>query len=180
MSRPEGLYFIKEFVEEKSQQDLIAWLDKQAWVPIDYGARLVLQYGKRFDYKTYNIFDDVGPIPEPLLGLKTKIEQHVFDLTGTKPEFSQVIVNNYFPGQGISPHVDWTAFGPVIACVSLTKLDKNPTLDGWLYTKPRTKSYGFMEFRKGDNYYEMETTPGSLYVMTKESRHSMPARKRRY
>ena len=94
----------------------LAEIDSLPWQ--DDLRRRVQHYGYRYDYKARAITSDMklGPMPPSLEMLATQV---------TAPaEFprtpQQIIVNEYKPGQGISPHIDCqTCFGPVVASITL-------------------------------------------------------------
>ena len=70
------------------------------------------------------------------------------------PDFNQMIVNSYAPGQGISPHIDLAAFGDVVVSVSLESaavMDFSPQSGG------RSKVGVLLE-------------PGDLLVLSGEAR----------
>ena len=66
--------------------------------------------------------------------------------------FDQCIVNNYFPGQGISKHIDLIDFGSVIGCFSIC-------------------SGSEMVFQRGEEKYGIYAEPNSLYIMSGDSRY---------
>lgn len=72
----------------------------------------------------------------------------------TPPEFNQMIVNRYSPGQGISPHIDLAAFGDVVVSVSL---ESAATMD----FIPKTGSLSKVE---------VLLEPGDLLVVSGEAR----------
>ena len=78
--------------------------------------------------------------------------------------FNQCIINNYYKGQGISPHIDVTSYGGVIGCFTLG-------------------SGAIMKFSYGDEDVEIYVKPNSVYIMSGDSRykwkHSMPVKKTR-
>ncbi|MBK7227391.1 MAG: alpha-ketoglutarate-dependent dioxygenase AlkB [Ignavibacteriales bacterium] len=121
----------------------------------------VQHYGYRYDYQARNVTEDMylGKLPKWLNELTTKI----FDdgLCEVVPD--QVIINEYKPGQGISPHIDCeSCFGPRIFSLSLG-------------------STAIMEFtQQGIPKKEILLLPRSLVMMYGGARykwkHSIPAR----
>jgi alkylated DNA repair dioxygenase AlkB len=93
----------------------------------------------------------VSSVPEWLQPVN-KLVTPLFD-----KEPDQVIINEYEPGQGISPHVDCVpCFGPVIASLTL----QSPT---------------FMQLRYGydrsNPHFEIQLTPRSLLLLEKSARY---------
>lgn len=109
-----GLIYIKDFVRDS--QHLINFVDRQPWMTAL--VRRVQHYGYRYDYRARSVTKEMflGPLPS----LFQQIAQQLFDAALFRSMPDQVIVNEYFPGQGISVHVDCIpCFGPVIATLSL-------------------------------------------------------------
>ena len=104
---------------------------------------------------------------EPLDVLNVIDEQKCRELK-LPSEFNQCIINNYYPGQGISKHIDDERYGDVIGCF---------TLNGGC-------NMLFEYYGVGRNSIEQRVEPNSLYIMSGESRyrwlHSMPQRKSDY
>lgn len=157
---PQGLFFIADAISVEEEKSLIAFLNNQKWVPltinVDTG-RCVQQYGFRFDYHTYEIKDDVPKIPKELSGLIVKLTSicKQLKIDGSALEFSQIIVNRYLPGEGITAHIDWKAFGPIIGCFTL---GASAPIE---FTKEATKQS-----------FILQTEPRSLYIMSGDSRTS--------
>jgi alkylated DNA repair dioxygenase AlkB len=130
-----GLVITPEFITPNEEKELIAKIDAQPWNK--ELSRQTQHYGFRYVYSTRQL-SPASPIPEWLNDLNTRICNH---LNLTKP-FNQVIINEYYPGQGISAHTDHSIlFGPVVVSVSLQSgtvmefIDKTKTE---LYILPRT------------------------------------------
>ena len=72
-----------------------------------------------------------------------------------KPQFDQLIINKYLPGQGIAPHIDKPSqFGPYIACVTLG-------------------SGVEIQFSKtGEETIPIYVEPNSLYIMSGDARYT--------
>ena len=85
--------------------------------------------------------------------INTKRINNIIQNDLLKEEFQQLIINEYKYNQGITAHIDHTKyFGPIIACLSIG-------------------SEATVIFSK-DNKEEIITlNPGSLYIMTGESRY---------
>jgi len=113
---PPGARFIPHFVTETDAARLLAAIDGNSWQS-DLKRR-VQHYGWRYDYRAraIDLSMRLGPLPDWLLPLTASVGR----AAGFVREPDQVIVNEYLPGQGISPHIDCEpCFGPVIASLSL-------------------------------------------------------------
>lgn len=104
-----GLFMLYEPISPAQEQQLLAAVNAGTW---NYDlARRTQHFGFRYDYKTRQLPQSLGPMPEWLRGLAANLGL---------PETQQVIVNEYTPGQGISAHIDSTSvFGPQVASLSL-------------------------------------------------------------
>lgn len=113
---PTGGLLISEFVSSEREEELLEWVDRQHWR--DDLRRRVQHYGWLYDYRARQVSPDayLGPLPLPL-----KAECDLLSASKLFAEQpSQIIVNEYEPGQGIAPHIDCVpCFGPVIASLSL-------------------------------------------------------------
>ncbi|MBB19848.1 MAG: hypothetical protein CMP20_10365 [Rickettsiales bacterium] len=108
-----GLVFIKEFVSFDEEQELVENIDAEDWFEAFPGknkSRRVQHYGFEYDYKQRTV-KPTEPMPEWAIDVATKIDADA--------QFDQLIVNEYLPGQGITPHTDAICFGPKIASLSL-------------------------------------------------------------
>ena len=113
---PPGARCVPNFADEALGAWLLARIDAADW--LGDLKRRVQHYGWRYDYSARRVTAEMrlGPLPDWLAG--------VVDGIAAQPELDrrpdQVIVNEYLPGQGISPHVDCEpCFGPAIASLSL-------------------------------------------------------------
>jgi alkylated DNA repair dioxygenase AlkB len=80
--------------------------------------RRVQHYGYRYDYKARKVDESMylGPLPAWTQALAARLvsDKHM----PIVPD--QLIVNEYEPGQGITPHVDCVpCFGPVVCSITL-------------------------------------------------------------
>ena len=111
-----GLQYIPDYISIEQERQLINIIDTQNWLT-DLKRR-VQHYGYKYDYTAKKITNDhyIGAIPDWLLPLcKRLLVEHVFI---SPPD--QVIINEYLPGQGISPHIDCIpCFGEVVCSLSL-------------------------------------------------------------
>lgn len=111
-----GLVYIPEFINEREQSSLISIIDGLSWSH-DLKRR-TQHYGYKYDYTKKSIDSSLylGPLPE-WLSIYT---QRLLDLNLFSECPDQVIINEYFPGQGISKHVDCIpCFKDTIASLSL-------------------------------------------------------------
>ncbi len=112
---PSGLRLVRAWLAEGEGAALLAAIDAEPW-----GGELkrrVQHYGFRYDYKRRGVAaaERLGPLPAWAAPLAARLAAE--GAFGREPD--QVIVNEYQPGQGIAPHVDSPAFGPVVASLSL-------------------------------------------------------------
>lgn len=112
----QGLRYIPDWITPHEEAGLISIIDQQPWIT-DLKRR-VQHYGYRYDYKARNVTRDLylGTLPDWLQSLVNElVNQELF-----KAIPDQVIINEYLPGQGISPHTDCIpCFGKTIASLSL-------------------------------------------------------------
>ncbi|GAB4143011.1 MAG: alpha-ketoglutarate-dependent dioxygenase AlkB [Planctomycetaceae bacterium] len=111
-----GLTFWPGFLSENEQYNLLREIDSREW-QTDLRRR-VQHYGYKYDYKARKIDPSmyVGPLPP----FAVEVGHRLFEqcLTAELPD--QVIINEYLPGQGITPHIDCEpCFKDFIATISL-------------------------------------------------------------
>lgn len=98
---------IYEFIDKDQERELIDDINtKGIWE--NTLSRKTQQYGYKYDYGNTNIKPTL-PIPDWLTGIKD--EAH--------PSANQIIINHYYPGQGIASHIDHPKFGDKIVSISL-------------------------------------------------------------
>lgn len=158
---PSGSKYLPEFISGEEADYLVRKIDAQPWL-IDLKRR-VQHYGYRYDYKARQAREEdyLGSLP-PFLQVLAERLNHAGHF-GSVPD--QVIVNEYMPGQGISAHVDCRpCFGDVIASLSLL-----------------SSCVMRLENRKISQQVDLALKPGSLLVLSGETRHvwthAIPARK---
>jgi alkylated DNA repair dioxygenase AlkB len=107
----EGFFYHIEFISADEERVLIKHADANPWDTT--WKRRIQQYG--YSYGT-NRRESVGEIPEWLSWLCHRLsDEGIFKATP-----NQVIVNEYMPGQGIAPHVDYLSnYGNTVASLSL-------------------------------------------------------------
>lgn len=154
-----GLRYLQNVITPEQQERLIAIIDQQSW--LTSLRRRVQHYGYRYDYKSRSVDASqfLGPLPEWSLPFLKQLQadriiEHTLD---------QLIINEYEPGQGISPHIDCRpCFGEVILSLTLG-------------------STCVMEFTRAEEKVALLLEPRSLVIMQGEARHmwkhGIPARK---
>lgn len=154
-----GLTIMPDFISIKEEKDLLDFVNKQRWRK-DLGRR-VQHYGYRYDYGTRKPINDVEDIPEIFNAFIDRlIELELW--TTERP--TQMIVNEYKSGQGITAHVDHVKwFGPQVATISMG------------IQVP-------MEFKRGSTRACTVLKPRSVAVMSEAARykwsHSISPQKR--
>lgn len=97
-----GLRYVADFLTADGEAALLAHVDANPWLA-DLKRR-VQHYGFKYDYKARAINRSmfVGPLPPFAIEVATSLVEA--QLLAKLPD--QLIVNEYIPGQGITPHVD--------------------------------------------------------------------------
>ena len=112
-----GLQYISDYIDSARESELLEIIDAQPW--LDDLKRRVQHYGYKYDYKARSIDSSMflGPLPNWAASLAEKLHSD-----GLFPQMAdQLIVNEYEPGQGISPHVDCEpCFDNTIASITLS------------------------------------------------------------
>ncbi|WP_218025209.1 alpha-ketoglutarate-dependent dioxygenase AlkB [Nocardia jejuensis] len=152
-----GLRYAADWLDASDQVQLLAAIDVTPWS--SELRRRVQHFGHRYDYgrRSVGAHDPAPPLPG--------WSRMLVDRLGWDVPPDQVIVNEYLPGQGISPHVDCVpCFGPIVATLSLG-------------------SACTMDFLDPDSGVRVPVRlgKGSLCEMTRAARyqwrHTIPARK---
>ncbi len=152
----QGLSYCSNAISEEDEKRLISLFDEKGqWVPITESpnSRRVQHYGYHYDYRSGRTTQQATAIPSEL-----------FDLCPMAKEFgmNQVIVNEYYPGQGISAHTDSKAYGDTILCYTIG-------------------SGATMRFTYKEGKMDVYVEPRSVYIMEGEARydwkHEMIGRK---
>lgn len=117
-----GLAVIYNFIQPVTEGGLIGYLDDplREWLPIGKSAksRRVQHYGHVYNYTTKKIDGTAPPIEGPLAKLVEYMDRH--HPLGGKRSYNQIIVNEYYRDQGISPHIDKIdQFGSIVMTLSL-------------------------------------------------------------
>lgn len=160
MSILQGLLYIPDYITRDEEDDLLEKIDTGIW--LHDLKRRVQHFGYKYDYRARNI--DAGmrldSLPKWLLKLAVKLH-----LDGHFKEVpDQVIVNEYEPGQGISPHIDCEpCFADTVVSLSL-------------------HSTAVMEFSKEAEKISLLLEPRSAVVLAGKARydwkHCIPSRKK--
>jgi alkylated DNA repair dioxygenase AlkB len=156
-----GLSYVPDFISATQEAALLQMIDAQPW--LSDLKRRVQHYGYKYDYKARGITQDsrIGAIPDWLAGLCEDLHSQGY----FKQAPDQVIINEYMPGQGITPHIDCVpCFGESVASLSLG----SQCVMEFTHAKTGEKQQQLLE-------------PRSLVVLSGESRydwqHSIPGRK---
>lgn len=156
-----GLTLVENYISAEEESLILKCIDESQW--LNELSRRVQHYGFKYDYRARRIDSGmkIGPIPDWCAGVGQRLQDD-----GYFAKFpDQVIVNEYEPGQGISPHIDCEpCFEDTIASLSL---GSTATMD-FTAEGPDQKRSVFLARR-------------SLVVLQRESRykwkHSIPKRK---
>lgn len=111
-----GLKLIENFISPEEEEELISNIDNHEWMT-DLKRR-VQHYGYKYDYRARRINVDmkIGDLPN----WGVKIADQLFETGIFRKPPDQLIVNEYLPGQGISPHIDCEpCFEDTIVSISL-------------------------------------------------------------
>jgi alkylated DNA repair protein (DNA oxidative demethylase) len=168
--RPDGLVYRPALLSDGEERELLRRFDG-----LDFGQirmhgvvakRTAKHYGLDYDYDSRSIVEEVDPIPDWLLGVRTQAAA----LAGVEPaELIEALVQRYPAGSQIGWHRDAPAFGTVVG-VSLG-------------------SSARMRFRRESGgvrlAWEVELEPRSGYVLAGEARrawqhHVPPTKALRY
>ena len=151
----QGLTYIKDFITEKEESDLITFINSMEWN--NDLSRKTQHYGYKYNYNLKNTLEKTVAIPNEITFI-LNILQHKFN-----KEFNQLIINHYEPGQGISPHIDnIKLFDDTIVSISMG-------------------SNCIMKFTKKEEYHDIMLERCSLVALQGDARykwkHSIPSRK---
>jgi alkylated DNA repair dioxygenase AlkB len=149
-----GIDYIEDFLTPEEQESLLENINDSEWSESGTTGiiRRVQHYGYIYKYQgRQGSLDTAKPIPEFLKPLQERLEAI------TKRKFDQVIINEYTPGQGISPHADDAKlFGDYVVSVSL---GSGATMN-------------FNPVGNPKDIQEIYLRPGSAVFLTKDGRYS--------
>lgn len=116
----DGLTLISEVITKTQEMDLIQKIDQQGWGKQSLKRR-VQQYGFRYDHLRRRVSEDstTEDAVEPFPSFINELCQELLDRKLITDMPSQLIVNEYVKGQGISKHTDSKQFDNVIFSISL-------------------------------------------------------------
>jgi len=107
-------------------------------------SQVVQHYGYKYNYETHNIDEKCNEIPDFLNKYKEYLTNICLELNliDTNYIFNQCIINNYYPKQGISTHIDNKNYGDVIGCFTIgsgtTIIFKNNNEKYNIYVNPNS------------------------------------------
>lgn len=111
-----GLQYFENYLTKQEHDTLIRTIDSQPW--LDDLKRRVQHYGFKYDYKSrrINLAMRIGQLPDWTMVIAHKL--YVAGYFKSLPD--QLIINEYMPGQGITPHIDCEpCFEDTIVSISL-------------------------------------------------------------
>lgn len=112
----EGLTFIENYLTKEEETQLLQAIDDAPWLA-DLKRR-VQHYGYKYDYRARRIDVSMKIGELPIWAKNMAIRLHKEGYFAAIPD--QLIVNEYEPGQGISPHIDCApCFEDTIVSISL-------------------------------------------------------------
>ena len=114
------LLLIHDFITEEEEKSIVAELDKREWHKM--ATRRVQHDGYEFVYGHNNVNPNnkLGPLPTWIHEVQQKLEQETDKVNGEGKGLDQLTVNDYYPGDGIPPHIDAISpFEEAFAAVSL-------------------------------------------------------------
>jgi alkylated DNA repair dioxygenase AlkB len=111
-----GLQYIENFIAAEEEKSLVHIIDKNEW--LEDLKRRVQHYGYKYDYKSrkinYSMY--LGELPNWM----SFITERLLYKKIIKSPPNQAIINEYIPGQGITPHIDCqSCFKDTIISLSL-------------------------------------------------------------
>lgn len=113
---PPGATYAHDYISLKEENRLLSLIDASPW--LDSLKRRVQHYGFLYDYRSRRI--DYSMYLGPLPTWASYFAQELYNSGLIGYVADQVIVNEYLPGQGISPHIDCTpCFEDSIVSISL-------------------------------------------------------------
>ncbi|MQL99219.1 hypothetical protein Taro_031939 [Colocasia esculenta] len=115
-----GVFLVKDFVTAGEEQELVAAVDAGPWKRL--AKRRVQHYGYEFLYETRNVDwkQSLGELPSFVSSVLERIKSFPSGEDVERHPIDQLTVNEYYPGVGLSPHIDThSAFGASIFSLSL-------------------------------------------------------------
>lgn len=154
MTLPSGLRIQRNLLTNDECETLVSLINRENWS--HELSRKTQQYGYKYDYGSRSVGEEAPAMPSWL----SKIRDRIY------PEANCCIINHYYPGQGISAHLDNFKFGDIIATISLGSSCKMNFIEK---TPISPQKIGVMLY------------PGDVVRMTGDARykwlHEIPAQK---
>lgn len=190
-----GLIYIPDFIT-RDEEILLLKEIKSEYKWDTTLSRRTAQFGFKYDYSRSTKPEPIRPFTTKIAELVNKIIIRLTkimsnDLVESKKsnnnrtleqdlEFDQCIVNEYLPGQGITPHVDHAEyFGGIIASLTVNSGCVMSFKPSTKYNNSRQSDKSNVKNVKKDISFYLE--PRSLVVLTGESRygwtHEIPKKK---
>jgi len=150
-----GLFYIKNYLTESEVELCMDKINSEInFEPISNSpnSRMVAHFGYYYSYDRSGV-RPATTIPDYLERLVDM--DKINNLCGNiiNSPFDQLIINEYKPGQQISPHIDHVKqFGPIIACITVGK------------SVP-------INFKSGSVEKTISIDAGSMYIMTGPARY---------
>jgi alkylated DNA repair dioxygenase AlkB len=160
---PEGFFYVPDAIDFKTVMAFLQWFrtdsvqDMLFHVPLPGESglpktRKVIHFGYKYDYLRATTSEPAPEMPGIIRQLRALVYRK-FPALPSKYQFNQCVVNRYLPGQCIDAHFDHPDYGEYIACFSVgAETDV-------VFTRP------------GFTPYAQRVAPGSLFVMSGDSRH---------
>ena len=154
-----GLLYLEDYITEDTSSEILEWIGPPKTKIIKRYRNRILRYGSN---KPYPQKETPPEIPE----LFRPIQERLFN-ENIMPEIpNSVTINEYHPGQTITPHIDSRSSGPIIAILSLLGIMS-------------------LTLSRKEQRETIVLAPKSLLVLSGESRtdwmhHTEPARNLRY
>ena len=111
-----GLILIENFITNEQEKDLLEFIDSPNNSWNTKLSRRTMHFGYEYSYNQNGSLTESNPIPKEFDWLINLISSK---LDIKEQPINQIIINEYLPGQGISPHIDSNSFGDIIVSLSL-------------------------------------------------------------
>ena len=159
------LILIENFISSEQEKQLIDFIDSKDNTWNNLLKRRTMHFGYEYNYHQSGTLRETKPIPKEFNEIIDLVGKQLNKYVENQP-INQVIINEYLPGQGISPHIDANSFGDVIVSLSL---GSDAVMEFTNITMTSTKKVNILLKRC------------SVIFLTKDTRykwrHSIPARK---
>jgi alkylated DNA repair dioxygenase AlkB len=148
-----GLYHYKNFIDEKTQNEFINFINNQSWNTSI--KRRTQHYGYEYNYKITDSkkLKKINDIPDIYKSIIQRIEKIIYKRFKKVYKFDQMIINEYTNGQGISKHID------------------NPRIFDKYVVTISLGSDCIINFVKDEEYIDLKVEPGDMLLLTDDSRY---------